>query len=215
MTHQAPIDLDDRSRKRKAILAGGIVLGLGASMTLAAWTDDVWVSSSFSAGSFNVQGAVDPAGTSWREYNTSGGAGPLVFTVPVSAMSPGDSVFAPLNLRVDPAKNSYDAAITLPTAPSAPATGDANIAFFGALKVTLFNVAPGSCSSTGTSLAAPLSGFNSVALGTTTTSPLLTLDKNSTPQGICFKVSLPAGAPSTVQGGTTGALTWNFDATSA
>ena len=31
----------DRNRKRKALLAGGVVLGLGATMTLAAWTDDV------------------------------------------------------------------------------------------------------------------------------------------------------------------------------
>lgn len=214
MSETALTPAESRSRKRKAILAGGIVLGLGASMTLAAWTDDVWVSSSFSAGRFNVQGAVDLAGTAWGEYNTSGGAGPLIFTVPVTAMSPGDSVFAPLNLRVDPTKNSYDAAITLPTAPSAPATGDANKAFFGALKVTLYNVTPSNCSSTGTSLATPLSGFNGVALGTTTTSPLLTLNKNSTPQGICFKISLPAGAPMTVQGGTTGALSWNFNATS-
>ncbi|MDX2356182.1 SipW-dependent-type signal peptide-containing protein [Dietzia sp. PP-33] len=214
MSNTSNAAAESRLRKRKAVLAGGVVLGLGATMTLAAWTDDVWVSGSFSAGKFNVQGSVD-AGATWNEYNTSGSAGTLPFTVPVTAMSPGDSVFAPLHLRVDPSANSYNAAITVPTAPTGPAVvNTANTAFFGALRVTLYNVAPGSCTSGGTASATALSGFNNVALGTTTTSTLITLDKSSTPQVVCFKVTLPSGSPTTVQGGTTGALTWNFNATS-
>lgn len=215
MNHPSNDAKVSRLRKRKALLAGGAVLGLGATMTLAAWTDDVWVSGSFTAGKFNVQGSVD-SGVTWTEYNTSGTAGTLPFTVPVTAMSPGDSVFAPLHLRVDPSANSYNAAVTVPTAPTGPAVGEpANSAFFSALRVTLYSVAAGNCSSSGTTSATPLTGFNNVAPGTTTTSTVLTLDKNSTPQVVCFKVTLPQGSPATVQGGSTGALTWNLNATSA
>jgi len=205
-----------RSRKRKAVLAGGAVLGLGATMTLAAWTDDVWVSGSFSAGKFNVQGAIDPAGTAWADYNTSATAGTLGFTVNPTVMTPNESVFAPLKLRVDPASNSYNAAITVPSAPTGPATANtANSAFFTALRVTLFNVAPPNCNAAGTATAAAITGFDNVALTTTTTTTILTLDKASTTgQGVCFKVTLPAGAAAAVQGGTTGSLTWKFNATS-
>ncbi|NLG54199.1 MAG: hypothetical protein GX542_00865, partial [Rhodococcus sp.] len=34
-------------RKRKAILASGIVLGVGAVITLAAWNDSVWGTGAF------------------------------------------------------------------------------------------------------------------------------------------------------------------------
>ncbi|MGN0100641.1 MAG: SipW-dependent-type signal peptide-containing protein [Dietzia sp.] len=215
----------DRNRKRKALLAGGLVLGLGATATLAAWTDDVWVNGTFTAGKFNVQGAVTATSgnwataSNWQELNTSGTAGTLAFTVNPAAMTPGDAVYAPLNLRVDPSKNSYNAAITLPTAPTGPAsaTPAENQAFFNALRVTLYNVAPGSCSSAGIGATAGITGLTNVALTTTATTPIaaLELNKDSTAKGVCFKVELPADSNANVQGGTTGTLTWNFRATSA
>lgn len=212
MGQHSPTDSLHRSRKRKAILAGGVVLGLGAAATLAAWTDDVWVSGSFTAGSFNVQGAVN--GMNWAEMNTPGTAGGLTFTVAPTAMTPGQSVYAPINLRVGPSAGQYDASITLPTAPSGPAISNAaNNAFFSALRLSIYNVAPDNCNAAGTT-GATVSGFSSVALTTVTTSQMITLNKNTTPNGLCFKVTLPSEAPTTVQGGTTGALTWNLRAAS-
>lgn len=203
-----------RNRKRKALLAGGTVLGLGAAVTLAAWTDDVWATVAFSAGEFNIQGAVDSAGTDWREYNTSPG-GTLTFTVAPQAMSPGTSVYAPLNLRVDPAANDYNAAVSLPTAPTGPTTTTptaADNAFFNALRVSLFQVPPDNCNAGDT--ADPISGFTEVPLTTTTTNALLTVDRLAASEGLCFRVTLPSGAPTAVQGGQTGALTWQFHAES-
>lgn len=215
MSEPISTSAETRSRRRKALLAGGAVLGLGAAATLAAWSDDVWVSGSFSAGKFNVQGAVDTAGASWNEYDTSVTAGTLGFTVNPTAMSPGQSVYAPLSLRVDPTASSYDADISLPNAPAGSATSNAaNDAFFNNLKVTLYNVAPGSCNASGTTAAPTIAPFAGVALPTTSNSTMFTLNKNSTAYGVCFKVTLAAAAPSTVQGGTTGPLTWNFHATS-
>lgn len=211
MSHHFPVDLQARGRKRKALLAGGVVLGLGATMTLAAWTDDVWVNGAFSAGKFNVQGNTGVGG--WQDYDSAPGGG-LVFSTAPTAMTPNDAVYAPLNLRVDPIANSYDAAITLRTAPTGPAVStNANNALFTNLTVTLYTVAPGSCSEAGTSGVTPI--VNQQPLPTTVTaSPIFTLLKNSTEQGVCFKFQLKSDAPATVRGGTTGVLEWRFHAES-
>lgn len=216
MTENTPTVDETRSRRRKAILAGGVVLGLGAAMTLAAWSDDVWVSGNFSAGSFNVEGAVDPAGTAWNEYDTQGTAGALTFTMNPQTMAPGDSVYAPLMLRVDPAADDYDANISIPTAPTGPVTvTTANNAFFNNLTVTLYNLPATSCTATATATATAIPDFNNVALTTTTANTILTLDNDDTVgQGVCFQVTLSDAAPATVQGATTGDLTWQFHAES-
>lgn len=208
-------DPTSRRRKRKALLAGGTVLGLGTAVTLAAWTDDVWVSGTFAAGTFNLQGAVDSAGTAWADYDTQGGAGGMSFTVNPSAMTPGDSVYAPLNLRIGPNVAGYDANISLPTVPTGPAssTPAANLNFFNALRLSLYNVPPTNCNAAGTA-GAPMTGFNSVPLNTPKSTTMLTLNRNMTPQGICFKVTLLSTATTSVSGGTTGPLTWNFRAES-
>lgn len=213
------VDTVARRRKRKALLAGGSVLGLGTAVTLAAWTDDVWVSSSFAAGTFNVQGAVSPDGDwttpQWEELETAGGAGALSFTVAPTAMSPGDSVYAPLLLRVGPDASDLNASITLPTAPTGPAVANAaNDAFFDALELSLYNLPPGDCTATVTDAATALTGFDGTSLNTTSASILLTLDGDMTAQGVCFKVTLSPDAPTVVQGGQTGDLTWNFHAES-
>lgn len=205
-----------RSRKRKALLAGGTVLGLGAAVTLAAWTDDVWVSGAFSAGTFNVQGAVDPSGIAWQDYDSEGGAGPLAFTVNPTPMTPGDSVYAPLNLRVGPDASEFNAAISLPTAPTGPAVSPepANDAFFDALELSLYNVPPANCNASGTAGATAFPGFEGASLSTASTGTLLTLDGDTTAQGVCFEVTLSDTATTEVSGGETGPLTWNFQAES-
>ncbi|MBB1012836.1 putative ribosomally synthesized peptide with SipW-like signal peptide [Dietzia kunjamensis] len=214
----APSVTLDRNRKRKALLAGGVVLGLGATMTLAAWTDDVWVNSTFSSGNFNVQAAVDSAGTSWLEHNVTPG-GALTFTVAATAaaMTPTDSVYAPINFRVDPSANSYDAEIRLSSAPlSAAVSSTANNALFSNLTVAIYKLAPASCTATGTGEATPVvtGGLNT----TYNTTPFFTLSKtaspDTTPQALCFKITLNASAPAAVRGGTTGQLVWKFDAKS-
>lgn len=96
----------DRNRKRKALLAGGVVFGLGAAATLAAFTDDVFAAGTFSSSKFFIQGssaAAYPAANdpSFKDYpDPSGAAGTgfasLTFA---STMAPGDTVYAPFTLR--------------------------------------------------------------------------------------------------------------------
>ena len=48
-----------RNRKGiiRAILAGGIVLGVGAAVTLAAWNASEFATGTFQAGTFTIEGA--------------------------------------------------------------------------------------------------------------------------------------------------------------
>ena len=127
-----PADLQrqqDRKRKRKAILAGGVVLGLGAAVTLAAWSDDVFARGEFTTGQFNIQGSAttsnDFSTADWADYNTSADAAPLTFSTGFNAMVPGTTVYSPISLRIDPEKAANSANVRIVEASS---MGDANLA---------------------------------------------------------------------------------------
>jgi predicted ribosomally synthesized peptide with SipW-like signal peptide len=179
----------------RAVLSGGLVLGVGAAVTLAAWNDSEFATGSFQAGSFNIQGtADDPAGSNpdWSDHATTGTALGLTFRVNADALTPGQSVYAPMSLRVDPAKNSYDANVTLPSAPTV--TGD-----LGADLTTKTYV------STYANCAGGAPGTSEFSNGT--------LSKDGTAQTVCLVVSMNAGAPATAQG-TSATVAWQFDAAS-
>ena len=82
MATTSPTRKDKSGRRRKVTkfaLAGVAVLGVGAALTSAAWTDNVWFAGSASAGSFELQGSTD--GVSWVDADTNG----------VAIASPSDS----------------------------------------------------------------------------------------------------------------------------
>lgn len=89
----------DRKRKRKALLAGGVVLGLGAAATLAAWSDDVFADGVFNTGTFNIESSAN--GTVWDEHETEGSAAPLSFELTATQMAPDQTVYAPFSIRTD------------------------------------------------------------------------------------------------------------------
>lgn len=194
-----------RSRKFKAILAGGIVLGVGAAVTLAAWTDDEWAEGVFGAGSFNVQGSTD--GTTFTDHESEGGAAALTFDLNGGDnMSPGDTVAAPFVLRLD-GPTTYDATVALTSA----AGGGDNAS---ALTYEIVQVASaGECSATATGTSVVSAG---TALDSTTGAADFDLSAGAgtatgDPVSLCFKVtagdSLEQGQNTTAQ--------WQFTATSA
>ncbi|MEJ7649283.1 MAG: SipW-dependent-type signal peptide-containing protein [Nakamurella sp.] len=50
----APVRRRDRRRKFRAVLAAGLVLGVGGAVTLAAWNDSEYATGTFTAGTFNM-----------------------------------------------------------------------------------------------------------------------------------------------------------------
>lgn len=102
LTPDAQLKQQERSRKRKAILAGGVVLGLGAAITLAAWSDDVFADGLFNTGSFDLIGSpvntASPAEDAYDQYETADGAADLSFRINALQMYPGETVAAPFSI---------------------------------------------------------------------------------------------------------------------
>ena len=89
----------NRSRRFRAILAGGLVLGVGAAVTLAAWNDSEFAQGTFTAGAFNLEGSTN--GTDYADHAELIGPAALGFTVNPTNLAPGDVVTAPFAIRLD------------------------------------------------------------------------------------------------------------------
>ena len=195
-----------RSRKFKAILAGGIVLGVGAAVTLASWTDNEWAEGVFGAGTFNVQGSTTGAEDSFADHTSSGGAASLDFRIDGGdSLSPGDTVAAPFVLRLDDA-TTYDANVELTSAAGSGANA-------GALTYEIVQVdSADACtvSATGTSVVPGGTALDSTANAADFALTAGADAATGTPVALCFKVtdddSLSQGQPATAQ--------WQFTATS-
>ena len=88
------------SRKVRAIAAGGAVLGVGAAVTLAAWSDSEFAQGTFASGQFGIQGSAD--GQAFADHTTAEGALVLNFDdvdVDADSMQPGQTVTADYWLR--------------------------------------------------------------------------------------------------------------------
>lgn len=221
MSLESPQDQIARAKSRKALLAGGLVLGLGTAVTLAAWSDDAWVSASFNTGSISIEGSVDSfvVPVNWQPYATAEDSAPLSFTLSPSAMKPGDTVRAPLSLRLA-SGSSGGAAISIPEGgappvPDAATASAADIAFFNSLEVTFYRgLTPNLCvPGLLGALATPLSGYNGVPMDTDATSTLFSLTSALDVYSLCIEVHFPVNAPPSTTNGKTGPLTWNFLAT--
>ena len=82
------------SRRLRALAAGGAVLGLGAVVTLAAWSDVQTFEGSFQAGSFGILGSAD--GQNWSNNTDT----PLELTFDGSDnLVPGTAVYAGYHLK--------------------------------------------------------------------------------------------------------------------
>lgn len=103
----------ERKRKRKALLAGGVVLGLGAAVTLAAWSDDVFADGLFNTGGFELQASTTGAADSFKNYDGPGGSlDSASLEMDSTTMSPGDTVYAPLTIKASDDSN-HDGEFTL------------------------------------------------------------------------------------------------------
>lgn len=88
-----------RRNKIYALLAGGLVLGVGATVVLASWNDSEFATSNFTAGSFVFQGS--PDGTTFTDHESEAGAANLTAAFAAGFLAPGDDVYAPYSLQLD------------------------------------------------------------------------------------------------------------------
>ncbi|MCT9870566.1 SipW-dependent-type signal peptide-containing protein [Paenarthrobacter aurescens] len=185
--------------KVRAILAGGLVLGVGAAITLAAWNDSEFAQGTFTAGTFNLEGSTD--GTTFGENPVTAPA-TLGFTATPSNLSPGDVVTAPFAVRLDDATTN-DATVTVSTEAS---TGALTGLTYSLTQSTDF----GCAEPVDTTLVAA-----GQVLGTTPGSVTFALTQGAgtdpgAPVNLCFRIT----ADDDLVQSQTGTTTWEFAAQS-
>lgn len=196
-----------RSRRVRAILACGLVLGVGASTTLAAWNDSEFGGATFTAGRFDVQGSTD--GSTFSQHATSTAAATLPFSVSsvAAAMTPGDKVYALFSVKT--ANPSMAGTVQL----TANATNNTGLGAY--LTYSVHTISQTTCNAanfaTGTALTGLAAG-SALTVGSTATQALSANGANQV--NYCFEVTLPAGTASAAQGTTLNAV-WEFTASSS
>lgn len=198
-----------RRRRIKAVLAGGLVFGIGAAGTVAAWTDTETADGSFEAGTFNIELSVDDEWTSSKKM-----------TFESSPMFPGSEAYAPVFVRT-----SADTSIAGDLTVSGSGIDGTPNAMASALTYRAVTQTISAAEMSGYSCGAsrfegsPSFVFGSAASGarlsaaTTGASSQRLSAQGSSVQAYCFEVTLPDTAPSSAQGQTV-SHTWTFEAES-
>lgn len=212
-----------RPGKIRALLAVGLVLGVGAAFTLAAWTDDEWVFGGAGPGDTPgtktyamQQNTVAPfADASWTdEPNANGGR--LDFTIQATDLLPGDTVYAPFQLRAKAGSEALTVSLAEARQATVPAVGNANsTALYTAMRYQAWiGLDAADCSSagdktSGTVLVAADSGLD--ALGSAPFAlPAGASGAPGAPVNLCFAMSLPAGTTDVTLQGKNVVPLWRF-----
>lgn len=201
-----------RQRRRRtllrirAVLAGGLVLGIGAAVTLASWNDGENATAQFTAGRFGIEGSLTGNSTDYGKHG-SGSPAALSFSAPSSGMYPGAVVYAAFAVRTTAGSSAGTVKLTAPSAPTGTLTeltyGVRLVATVADCSSTGYAAAVGAIVvNDGTSLATGAAG--SQALGANGAGGLV----------YCFALALPVGASAGMQGQTL-TQTWQFAATSS
>lgn len=100
--HAAPNpSRNQRSRQVRAFLASGLVLGVGATLTLASWNDAEYAGAEVEAGFFEVQGSTTGEEGSFTS-SSEGAPHSLTFAPEAEQMYPGLSTYALFSIRARP-----------------------------------------------------------------------------------------------------------------
>lgn len=216
---------DSRRRdKVRALLAGGLVLGIGAAYTLAAWTDNEWVFGGAGPDDNNPgtkvyameQNTVAPfAPGTWTDEPEANG-GYLDFTVQAASLLPGDTVYAPFQLRAKAGSEALTVSLAEARQATVPAVGDANsTALYDALTVQAWvNVGADDCSDGGDQTGGEVLVAAASSLDTVGAAPFDLLagaaGAAGAPVDLCFALTLPAGTSDVTLQGKNVVPLWRF-----
>ena len=192
-----------RSRRWRAVLAGGLVLGIGTAVTLAAWNDSEYGSASFTAGKFDIVGAVD--GSTFSSHATTGAAAALNFQLAPTAMAPGNATYALFSVKT--ANPSVAGTLQL-TAGTPGGTGLATYLTYG-----VRTISGTTCNATTYAAGTAVVADGSALTANGATTQAVTAN-GGTQVNYCFAVTLPTTAPNAAQG-LTMSQTWQIQGTSS
>ncbi|AGW40431.1 hypothetical protein O159_01840 [Leifsonia xyli subsp. cynodontis DSM 46306] len=195
----------------RTVLAAGVLLGSGAGMTLASWTDAEFGGASFTGSVFTTESSAN--GGAYADNTTAPGASLTVS----GAFAPGVSVYVPVLIRTKAA--------------SVVGTATLNGATLGGTDASTLRAALvyRVVRTTGTCAASAFAGSPAFVVGASgVTRPLTagqeagvsnplaaaTASTPGTATGLCFEITLPTGAANSLQGKTATA-TWLLTAVSS
>lgn len=192
----------------RAVLAGGLTFGIGASATVSAWTDTESATGEFQAGEFMIEANVDGSWNSTRQM-----------TFDASAMLPGAVTHAPVRLRTTPDTTvAGDLSVH-----GAPDSGNGAIIDSLEYRAVLQPVPAGSTQGPACAAEAFTASAQYVFGSSGAWQPMATVASAAGTQRVaaaqgdtlqyCFEVRLRDDAPNDAQG-TRAAFTWTWDATS-
>lgn len=190
----------------QAIAAGGIVLGIGAVVTLAAWNDSEFAWGGFGSASFNLEGSTD--GENFDDNSAIDEAALLNFNA--ENMTPGQTVYTPFWIRLD-AETTVGGTIEAADGIAVASSEGANTA---ALSYTVY-ADPDACSSSGVSGGNVVASADSLSEGVgSTTSLSLSAGAEGDPGEatmLCFAVQ---AHPEDLVQGDSSEVIWEIVATS-
>ncbi|WP_241490271.1 SipW-dependent-type signal peptide-containing protein [Leucobacter chromiiresistens] len=188
--------------KTRALLAGALVLGVGGSLTLAAWTDTETARATFTASTFGIVGSANNGAT--YTDNTAAAPAALSFSVTPTAMSPGTVTYAKFLVRTTDATNvTGTAALSAATTTTSSATSLAGFLTYGVRVIPSAQACDATSFAASTSIVVP----NGSALTVAGSSTTALAAGGASPVAYCFAVTLPAGTSNAAQGTNTTA-TW-------
>ena len=190
-----------RSARLRAVLAGGLVLGVGTTATLAAWTDEEHATETFTAGTFSIVGSTN--GADFSDHPSMPGAA-LNFTVTPTAMAPGTTVYALYSVKTTVA--SVGGSVRLMADDPGNGSGLGAYLEYGVTTIAGITCNAGAFSA-GTPVVATESKLTTGAAAKNTLAA-----SGASPINYCFAVTLPTIAPNEAQGAELTAR-WTFAAT--
>lgn len=199
-------------RKVRAVLAGGLVLGVGAAVTLAAWNDSEFATGTFTAGTFNLEGSTD--GTTFTDHNVDDGdtAATLAFALPagvVGTMSPGDTVYSGFWVRLAAGTTTGADLVAAGTTADPAASSNSDH-----LSYAVYQLAPGATCNAASATGTPVASGATLDAQTGVTTVALTEGASAATPGTAVQLCFAVTAAATLEPGLVTNATWEFTATS-
>lgn len=188
--------------RARALLIGALVLGFGASATMAAWTDNEFAASQITAGTFSMVSRT-AAATTFAEHNSAANA--VTLQLNATNLYPGQTRAAWLQVKT---VGTVPGTVQL-TGVNAPVNDARGTALSNALSIRIV-ASVAAANTTPTCTKDTTGGVTYTGASTLPALPAQSLQANgANVANYCVIVSVPANTPSGAQGGIV-TPTWTF-----
>ncbi|MBN9605617.1 MAG: hypothetical protein J0G30_03295 [Actinomycetales bacterium] len=202
MSGREAVERPRASIRVRAALAVGLVLGLGAGLTVASWTDASFVAGAFTASRFSLE--TNPNGAGYSSSSTVSASVAGVFP------GAGGAVYLPFSVRT--ASDSVGGTLSLSAAAN-PAAGLPTVLRYRIVRGASACTAAGFSSGSYVAGDAATTRAMSASLPSTAAGSLAA--GGASPLSYCIEFSIPSGTAATGIAGTSGTLTLTLTGTSS